>query len=405
MERSRFERLVFWGQQWMHMRADSWSLSLSSSSSSSDDNMSLDSFGGNEANTSVIFHGIHRIASRLFGGMEDTTIQFGQRLLISDFNDAQCVDEFRFRKEDLQLVADSLWPKIGLFLDGDKERIVVDNYYTAPYETCLLLTLYRYSRPRRLRPDCERFFGMRKSHCSAVIKTFSEAFYKVAIPYLNNPAMWHPRMPFYAQKIYQKCGLLTNIWGFLDATIRRTCRSIRFQQLLYTKYRKCHGIKFQIVMTPDGFIACLHGPSIGKCNDSRVLHESGLLNQLRELMPLDASNGPVYALFSDLIYPECPHLLKGFVHPPPNSPQAVFNRMMSASRVCVEWGFNEIVQQWSFLNFRSSMRIFLEPIAQYYINAAFLCNLRNCFYGSETATYFDIARPLSLEEYLALVVP
>jgi hypothetical protein len=78
---------------------------------------------------------------------------------------------------------------------------------------------------------------------------------------------------------------------------------------------------------------------------------------------------------------------------------------MPASRVCVKWGFNQIVQQWTFLNFRYSMRIFLEPIAQYYINAAFLCNLQTCFYGNETVTYFDIARPLNLEEYLALVVP
>jgi hypothetical protein len=63
------------------MRADSWSLSSlpsSSLSSSLDDDMSLDSLGGNEANTSEIFHGIHQIACRLFGGIEDATIHFGQ---------------------------------------------------------------------------------------------------------------------------------------------------------------------------------------------------------------------------------------------------------------------------------------------------------------------------------------
>ena len=96
-------------------------------------------------------------------------------------------------------------------------------------------------------------------------------------------------------------------------------------------------------MTPDGFIACLYGPSIAKWNDARVLGESGLLNQLRQLMPLDGSNGPVYALYSDLIYPQCTHLLKGFVDPAPNSRQATFNHVMLASRVCVEWGFNQIV--------------------------------------------------------------
>jgi hypothetical protein len=60
---------------------------------------------------------------------------------------------------------------------------------------------------------------------------------------------------------------------------------------------------FLSIMTPDGFIAYFMGPWIGQCNDAWILHESGLLEQLQNLMPLDQSNGPVFALFADLIFP------------------------------------------------------------------------------------------------------
>ena len=48
------------------------------------------------------------------------------------------------------------------------------------------------------------------------------------------------------------------------------------------------------------------------------------------------------------------------------------------------------------------MKIFQCPVAQYYINAAFLSNLRNCLLGNKTQQYFN-AKQLTIDEYLALV--
>ena len=106
---------------------------------------------------------------------------FGLRKVISDFCDSQCNLNFRFRQAELQDVADQLWPRLEPFLEGTKEKLKLQNRYTAPYENCLLLTLFRFHRPVRLRPEMEVFFGMRKSHMSVAIAAFSKALYMLAI--------------------------------------------------------------------------------------------------------------------------------------------------------------------------------------------------------------------------------
>ena len=296
-----------------------------------------------------------------------------------------------------------MWPRLSPYLRSqNSNRIEVGNRYVAHYETCLCAYLYKMSRPSRLVGDAERFFGIRKSKLSQMIICMGAALYQLAIRYLTNPAIWHPHMPRYAALIENKCGLFPNIWGFIDGTIRRTCRPIELQELMYTRYKKCHGIKFQSVVTPDGYIACLHGPYVARRHDARILRESGLLETLHRLMPADGSNGPVFALFGDLAYPQSIYLFGGFVNPVRNSPEARFNRRMSKVRIIVEWGFANVLRRWQHLDFQREMKIFLQPIAQQYINCAFLTNISNCFYGGATNEYFD-CNTMSLENYLSLI--
>jgi hypothetical protein len=126
------------------------------------------------------------------------------------------------------------------------------------------------------------------------------------------------------------------------------------------------------------------------------------MQQLEVLMPADESNGPVYGLYGDLAYAQSIWLFGGYLNAAQDSVEARFNACMSKARIAVEWGYNNILRQWSFLDFKSSMQVFRCPIGQYYVNAAFLCNLRNCLHGNQTSDYFQ-AEKLSLEQYLALV--
>ena len=131
-------------------------------------------------------------------------------------------------------------------------------------------------------------------------------------------------------------------------------------------------------------------------------HQNNLMEQLHNVMPDDNSNGPIYSLYDDLAYPQSSYLLGGFRNVINGMDEANFNRLTSSIRITVEWGYFEIIEQWKFLDFCQAMRIFLSPVVQYYINAAFFCNLRICMIGNKTRNYFD-AHQMTIEEYLALV--
>ena len=218
-----------------------------------------------------------------------------------------------------------------------------------------------------------------------------------------NPIIWHHRMPYYAELISNKTGgVARDIWGFIDGTIRKTARPIYHQRTVYTRFKKCHGLKFQSVFVPDGYIACLFGPVPAKTHDSRLLRESELLQQLQQFMPTTPAT-TIYSLYGDLAYPQSVYLLGGFRNVEGGSDEALYNRLLSSVRITVEWGFGELVDQWKFLDFKQAMKIFKCPVGQYYVNAAFLSNLRNCLLGSRTQQYFG-ATQLTIDEYLLLCV-
>ena len=138
----------------------------------------------------------------------------------------------------------------------------------------------------------------------------------------------------------------------------------------------------------------------GNRHDSHMLRESQLLQQLQELMPQDG--GVVYSLYGDPAYPQSIHLFGGYDFAVPGTAQAFWNTNMSKVREVVEWGFKEIRTEWSFLDFRASMKIFEVPVARYYTIGAFLCNLRSLFYDNQTANYFEMDT-YDLEHYLSLI--
>ena len=300
-----------------------------------------------------------------------------------------------------------LWTRISTHINGNYELVVCQNRYTVPFECGLLILLYRLSRPTRIRPEMERFFNMRKSKLSSIILTFTSAVYEVANQYLSNPAIFSNRWEFLAELVRNKSdGAVHGVWGFIDGTLRKTCRPSLFQRLAYSGHKRCHGIKFQSVTMPDGLIALMFGPIPGSRHDSFMLGESNLIQQLREVVPLDHRGIPAYQLYGDPAYPQSGVLFGGFRNPRAGSIEANWNTEMSRVRESVEWMFKEITTQWSFLDFKQSMRIFKSPIAKFYVIGAFLTNLRCCCYGSQTILYFrcdtSINR-LSMRGYFDLI--
>ena len=109
-------------------------------------------------------------------------------------------------------------------------------------------------------------------------------------------------MPYNAMLIEQKSdGLMDCVWGFIDGTIRQTARPINYQRSVCTQFKKCHGVKFQSVTVPEGFIAYLKGPWTAQTHDAWMLHESQLMEELEHIMPANADSA-VYAMYGDLAY-------------------------------------------------------------------------------------------------------
>jgi hypothetical protein len=100
---------------------------------------------------------------------------------ISDLSKSICASDFRFRKDNLQKVADLLWPCLNVYLQGKRDDMKVENGYLTSYETGFLIILYQMSTLCRIRPEMEKFFLMRKSKLSAILNTFLTVFYKVKL--------------------------------------------------------------------------------------------------------------------------------------------------------------------------------------------------------------------------------
>lgn len=152
------------------------------SSDESDDELELI-----DVSIQCILFWAHRVHSKI----QNHRIDFGRRLLIADFGDSECISHFRFRKADLQAVANQLWPRLSVFLGPNRDDLTLDNRYHAPFETCFLIYLFKMSRPRCLLEDCEAMFHMRKSHLSSAVLTFARGLFRLSIKYLLNPRTWH----------------------------------------------------------------------------------------------------------------------------------------------------------------------------------------------------------------------
>ena len=163
------------------------------------------------------------------------------------------------------------------------------------------------------------------------------------------------------QRVYQKCGLVETVWGFIDGALCKTCCPSLFQKLMYSDHKQCHLIKFQSVVTPDDLFASMYGLVSGHRHDSILLSNSDLLNKQQEFMPDDAPEdieAVTYSLYGDPAYPQSIHIFGRYKNPADGSAQAHWSSQMSKVCEVVEWDFANILAQWSFLDFRVAMKIF-----------------------------------------------
>lgn len=111
-----------------------------------------------------------------------------------------------------------------------------------------------------------------------------------------------------------------------------------------------------------------------------------------------------YLCYGDGAYPVLRYIKRGVKLARDPGPDDAINeangRKMSKVRECVEWGFGKIFNLWAFLDFKKNLQMHSAPLGVYYTVMANLTNCHTCFYGGQTASYFECVPP-TIEEYLA----
>ena len=83
----------------------------------------------------------------LYQPIENTSIQWNRMRKIEEFNEAQCLNHFRFRKEDLKKMVHVLFLSLPMYLKKNDDNHIVKCQYD--FGTCFLVFLRRFFRPRR----------------------------------------------------------------------------------------------------------------------------------------------------------------------------------------------------------------------------------------------------------------
>ncbi|PWW74591.1 hypothetical protein C7212DRAFT_145834, partial [Tuber magnatum] len=169
----------------------------------------------------------------------------------------------------------------------------------------------------------------------------------------------------------------------------------------YSGYKKCHSIKFQAIMIPDGIISCLAGPWFGKDRDWKMYIYLGLEKHLREINQGTEPDehcylygNPAYALLHGIV-----RRYRAIVGLPLNPVIKVMNTHMSSMRVSVEYGFGKTMNLWSFNRFKGSLKSGLLSVTGYFLVAVLFSNIHSCFHRNETCTHLHCNPPL-LSSYL-----
>ncbi|GAU94737.1 hypothetical protein RvY_06460 [Ramazzottius varieornatus] len=147
----------------------------------------------------------------------------------------------------------------------------------------------------------------------------------------------------FTSKITARGAPLETCVGFIDGTMRPTCRPSRSQKAAFSGHKRQHGIKFQFLMYPNGIIGHLFESMEGCRHDAGILCESGLLTDLRAAF--NRPDGSCYSLYGDPAYPMSRYSLSPFGGVRVTADQQAWNTRMAGVRQDVEWGFGNIVNK------------------------------------------------------------
>lgn len=175
------------------------------------------------------------------------------RFVLQDRSEAECIAEFRVRKQDLPILFDALQiPEMFRCYQG--------TVCEGMEGLCILLRRFAY--PCRY-GDLIAMFGRSVPEICMISNTVLDWIYERhghRITEWNNDILNPVALQNYADAVSGKGAALGNCFGFVDGTVRPICRPGENQRIVYNGHKRVHALKFQSVATPNGLIAHLYGP-------------------------------------------------------------------------------------------------------------------------------------------------
>lgn len=312
-----------------------------------------------------------------------------EKFNLDSLSDDECKSEFRFLKHDIYNLLDVL---------DLPDKITCPNRFYVYSDEALCLLLRRFAFPCRYEDLVPRFGRPVPQLCMVVSEMMDILYARFGQLFsgINQPWLSQANLVDFAEAIYNKGAALDNCWGFIDGTVRPVARPSENQRVLYNGHKRVHAIKFQSVVAPNGLIVNLFGPVEGCRHDSGMLAMSGLLPML-EAHCISPTGQPL-CLYGDPAYPLRVHLQGPFKGAALTAPQQLFNKSMSKVRTAVEWVFGDILEYFSFLDFKRNLKVGLSAVGKMCIICALLRNAHSCTYGSTTSSFFGVEPP-PLDQY------
>ncbi|XP_070178439.1 uncharacterized protein [Littorina saxatilis] len=314
---------------------------------------------------------------------------------LDHFTAIECEDLFRFSAEEIR----RLCALLGMQRTMQAPNGMNNQGTKASGLEVLCICLRRLAYPCRF-ADLSQMFHRPKPELCVLFKVGIDFIYDQfsdKLTNLNQPWLTVPQLERYCAAIHAKGAPLEFCWGMVDGTIRSMCRPGHLQQEVYNGHKRVHSLKFQCVVTPNGLVANVFGPLVGRRHDAALLNGSGILEHMQQHMVTPAGD-EMYLYGDGRAYPLTPNLMRPYRGQITEEQQA-FNTEMSRVRNSVEWEFSKIVRLWAFLDFKKNLKLFLSPVGKLYLVGVLLSNCHTCLHGSETSQFFGL-NPPTLEEYL-----
>jgi DDE superfamily endonuclease len=180
---------------------------------------------------------------------------------INALSDLQCLQRYRFRRNDVGFIAGLIPLENGLDSEG-KMRTSQKQYLVDPMESTAIM-LRRLATPSWW-IDVQIEFGKHRSALSEIFHHTLELFYGEFGSYLTNwpHGLVDSRARDYAKAVFEKGSPFYSVVGFIDGTpidIKRP--SGARQRATYSGQKRSNCLKFQAVSAPDGSILHLFGPN------------------------------------------------------------------------------------------------------------------------------------------------